>query len=63
MAFERYLAIISWFLKLIIYLDFTQVMGIKIFNKSLIWIKIIFIYIELGGKLGCKFIYMGLGVI
>lgn len=31
------------------------------FNKSLIWIQLKFIYVELEGKLGGKFTYMELG--
>lgn len=57
MAFEGYLAIISRFPKLIVYLDFIQVISTKIvFHESLIWMRIEFIYMELGEKLGCELI-------
>lgn len=62
--FEDYLAIISWFLKLIVYLDFIPVIRTKIiFYGSLIWMHVKFMYMKLEGELGCKLIYMGLGKI
>ena len=62
--FEDYLAIISWFLKLIVYLDFIPVIRTKIIlYGSLIWMHVKFMYMELEGELGCKLIYMGLGKI